>query len=246
MKELRQLLLSLLRPRHYIVSLQWLCALGALQKSESRWIFPDFHEKLDLEPKYLHYFKWVWTDSTSTCHLCLNFWSSCNPCLERRFWKLDHVLCTNCTTASRKVWTQSKISMWSNLWLICILFLIFQCASWGLQYSQWSDECYRLVYVILALAKSQTSLRILDLWENLKRYFLEYLPSQKEFKRTIQPTERYKRITSILRNPSSQAYLAFLTYICQHFETFLLKFQRREPMIHVLHTALTSLLLELM
>ena len=40
--------------------------------------------------------------------------------------------------------------------------------------------------------------------------------------------------------------LAFLTFICQHFEIFLLKFQGREPMIHVLYTALNSLLLELM
>ena len=34
--------------------------------------------------------------------------------------------------------------------------------------------------------------------------------------------------------------LAFLTFICQHFEIFLLKFQGREPVIHVLYTALLS------
>ena len=83
-------------------------------------------------------------------------------------------------------------------------------------------------------------------WENLKVYFLDYLPSQKEFKRTIQSTERYKRTCVVLRDPLSQAYFAFVTFVCQYFESFLLKFQKREPMIHVLHTSMTTLLLELM
>ena len=96
------------------------------------------------------------------------------------------------------------------------------------------------------LSMKPALLRILDQWENLKAYFLDYLPSQKEFRRTVQSTERYKRICIVLRDPLSQAYFAFVTFVCQYFESFLLKFQKREPMIHVLHTSMTTVLLELM
>ena len=37
-----------------------------------------------------------------------------------------------------------------------------------------------------------------------------------------------------------------MTFVSQCFESFLRKFQKREPMIHVLHASITALLLELM
>ena len=77
-------------------------------------------------------------------------------------------------------------------------------------------------------------------------YLLDYLPSQREFKRTIQSTERYKRICAVLQDPLPQAFFAFVTFVSQYFDSFLRKFQKREPMIHVLHTSMTSLLLKLM
>ena len=53
--------------------------------------------------------------------------------------------------------------------------------------------------------------------------------------REIKDTKRYKTIDEGLQNELAEAYLAFLPYVSQvffNFETFLLKFQYDEPLIH--------------
>ena len=85
-------------------------------------------------------------------------------------------------------------------------------------------------------------LRLLEQWKNLKEYFMILLPRQKNFKREIECTIRYKRIAENLKNALTPAYLAFVAFASQDFESFLLTFQRKEPTIHILYTAMGSFL----
>ena len=50
----------------------------------------------------------------------------------------------------------------------------------------------------------------------------------------------------MLKAPLTQQYLAFGTFASQDFETFLLKFQYEQPMIHMLYTSMEELLSNLM
>ena len=61
-------------------------------------------------------------------------------------------------------------------------------------------------------------------------------------KREIECTIRYKRIAENLKSALTPAYMAFVAFVSQDFESFLLTFQRKEPMIHILHTAMGSFL----
>ena len=61
-------------------------------------------------------------------------------------------------------------------------------------------------------------------------------------KREIECTIRYKRIAENLKSTLTPAYMAFVAFVSQDFESFLLTFQRKEPMIHILHTAMGSFL----
>ena len=45
-----------------------------------------------------------------------------------------------------------------------------------------------------------------------------------------------------MKNALTPAYLAFVSFVSQDFESFLLTFQRKEPMIHILYTAVGSFL----
>ena len=68
------------------------------------------------------------------------------------------------------------------------------------------------------------------------------MPRQKSFKREIECTIRYKRIAENLKNALTPAYPAFVAFVSQDFESFLLTFQRKEPMIHILYTGMSSFL----
>ena len=85
-------------------------------------------------------------------------------------------------------------------------------------------------------------LRLPEQWKNLKEYFIIFLPWQKNFKREIECTIRYKRIAENLKSTLTPAYLAFVAFVSQDFESFLLTFQRKEPMIHIPYTAMGSFL----
>ena len=45
------------------------------------------------------------------------------------------------------------------------------------------------------------ALRCLEQWENLKEYFLKFLPQEKKFKKEVEKTQRYVRIKIALSEP---------------------------------------------
>ena len=77
------------------------------------------------------------------------------------------------------------------------------------------------------------SVRIVEQLDNLKEYFFNYLPRQKDQFRELKKTERYQRIASALKSEKTESYLAFCA--------FLLQFQHDLPMIHVLYNGMMTL-----
>ena len=86
------------------------------------------------------------------------------------------------------------------------------------------------------------AVRCLEQWPNLKEYFLKFLPKQKNFKREIENTARYTRLKTCFADPTMEAYGAFVAFVAQDFEAFLVPFQSKDPMIHLLYPAMLSLL----
>lgn len=50
--------------------------------------------------------------------------------------------------------------------------------------------------------------RILDQWQNLRKYFLEFLPKEKNFA-DVEKTDRYRRIRQSLNSETSKLYISF-------------------------------------
>lgn len=88
--------------------------------------------------------------------------------------------------------------------------------------------------------------RILDQWQNLREYFLQFLPSQKHFSKDVETTDRYQRIRKILNSGTSKLYLSFAVYIADILENFIIPFQCSKPMIQVLYPAIGDLFFKLM
>ena len=86
------------------------------------------------------------------------------------------------------------------------------------------------------------ALRVLEQWDNLKEYFMKFLPKQSSFKRDVEKTLRYKRICAAFSEPLMQACVSFVGFISQDFEDFLVPFQAKEPMIHLLYPAMCKLM----
>ena len=86
------------------------------------------------------------------------------------------------------------------------------------------------------------AVRCLEQWLNLKEYFLKFLPKQKNFKREIENTAGYTRLKTCFADPTMEAYVAFVAFVAQDFEAFLLPFQSKDPIIHLLYPAMLSLL----
>ena len=81
---------------------------------------------------------------------------------------------------------------------------------------------------------------LLEQWKNLKECFLVFfLPKQRNFKREIKDTKRFKAIEEGFQNEHAEAYLAFLAYVSQDLETFLLKFQYDETFINSILVSMT-------
>ena len=89
------------------------------------------------------------------------------------------------------------------------------------------------------------AVRCLEQWENLKEYFLKFLPRQSNFKHNVEKTQRYVRLKTSLSDPTMEAYVGFVAFVAQDFESFLVPFQSKEPMIHHLYPTMLSLLYEL-
>ena len=78
--------------------------------------------------------------------------------------------------------------------------------------------------------------RVLSRLSSVEEYFLEFLPSKKEYKATLPNNKRFNRIEGHLKNKAKVvAQITFLTECAPMFNEFLLKFQTEGPMIHVLH-----------
>ena len=61
--------------------------------------------------------------------------------------------------------------------------------------------------------------------ENLKEYFLKFIPKDKTFKQRIAPASRYKGIKTALESALTEPYIAFCAFTTQDFEAFLVPFQ---------------------
>ena len=92
------------------------------------------------------------------------------------------------------------------------------------------------------LSMNQVGVRILEQLENLSKYFLSFLPKQKGFK----GSERYERSVEQLKRFDFEAYLAFMLFVPQDFETFLRFFLYDQPMIHLLWVKVVFLIRSLM
>lgn len=88
--------------------------------------------------------------------------------------------------------------------------------------------------------------QILEQYENLRRYFLTFLPKTSTFKSAVKETERYKRIKTVLEGETSIPYIAFIAFIANDFEIFLTMFQSMKPKIHIVFSEMTKLLRALM
>ena len=86
----------------------------------------------------------------------------------------------------------------------------------------------------------------LEQWQNLTRYFLQFLPRQPTFKSTVAGMNRYKRIRNLFQMNTTEAYISFMVFAIQDFEAFLCRFQFEQPMIHLLYLAIVELILKLM
>lgn len=96
------------------------------------------------------------------------------------------------------------------------------------------------------LSLKKVLIRILDQWNNLKEYFLKILPKQKNFAREIEKTERYQSIRASLSNKITCLNMAFVIYVADILEQFIIPFQSSEPLIHLLYKGVGELLYKLM
>ena len=84
---------------------------------------------------------------------------------------------------------------------------------------------------------------LLEQFENLKRNFLESLPTTSTFKRTAKETDWYKKIVKSLKNELTVLHLSFITFIANDF---LITFQLMTPRIHLLCREMVRLIRTLM
>ena len=92
------------------------------------------------------------------------------------------------------------------------------------------------------LSMKPVGTRVLEQIDNLREYFLNFLPKSKGFKKC----ERYERIVKNLKEPDLEAHLGFMLFLSQDFESFLREFQFDIPMIHMLWPKMAELIRKLM
>lgn len=84
--------------------------------------------------------------------------------------------------------------------------------------------------------------RLLEQWSALVRYMLVYIPKHRP---KLTATSKYLKIVNALKKPTAKAEVQFVVNSAEVFQRFTLKFQRQEPLIHVLYDELRDLLLTL-
>ena len=85
----------------------------------------------------------------------------------------------------------------------------------------------------------------LEQYQNLREYFLKFLPKTSTFKSTVRDAEWYKRIKEVLENETSVPYIAFIAFIANDFEIFLKTFQSMKSRIHIVYPEMSKLLTSL-
>ena len=93
--------------------------------------------------------------------------------------------------------------------------------------------------------------RILNKWEAISKYFLEFLPEDAKKQRTeklLEQNDRYKAICLKLKNYELKicAQISFLVSVAPIFNRFLKLFQIEGPLVHILHHELKEILFSLM
>ena len=84
-------------------------------------------------------------------------------------------------------------------------------------------------------------------WLSAKKYFLEYLPSTKDFSKSTASNKRYSRIVSIFQKENTiLIQLAFVIDVSSPYTSFLTEFQSAGPKIHVLYQSMKQLVSTLM
>ena len=89
-------------------------------------------------------------------------------------------------------------------------------------------------------------MRLIEQYDNLKEYFLTFLPTTSSFKANVEKSKRYERICESLNVDSTLCYLSFVAYFASDFESFLTKFQSMKPLIHILYEEMETLLWNVM
>ena len=86
------------------------------------------------------------------------------------------------------------------------------------------------------MANSETSnSSITRAMEESQRMFHNVFATKKNFKREIESTIKCKGITENLKSTLTPASLAFVAFVSQNCESFLLTSQRKEPIIHIFY-----------
>ena len=88
--------------------------------------------------------------------------------------------------------------------------------------------------------------RLIEQYDNLKEYFLTFLPTTSSFKANVEKSKRYERICESLNDDSTLCYSSFVAYFASDFESFLTKFQFMKPLIHILYEEMETLLWNVM
>ncbi|XP_047132571.1 uncharacterized protein LOC124811258 isoform X3 [Hydra vulgaris] len=98
------------------------------------------------------------------------------------------------------------------------------------------------------LTLSSSLIKVLLRWEDTKKYFLEYIPKQKEYKKTLTNNKRYIRIQRSLRETENELLVSikFLIGLAPLFEKYLTIFQDEGPLVHILFYKMKNLLISLM
>jgi len=88
------------------------------------------------------------------------------------------------------------------------------------------------------LSLDKVLVRIIEQLPNLKKYFLEFLPTTPRFKGKsgIGQTERYQRIKSHLNHPELILLMSVVVNVAKDFKQFLVPLQSEEPKIHLLYS----------
>ena len=84
------------------------------------------------------------------------------------------------------------------------------------------------------LTLAPTLERILVRWADAIRYFIQYLPQQKEYKKTLPNNRRYSRIVKALKDNEKETLveIKFLVGIAPIFTKYLTMFQSEGPLVH--------------